>query len=290
MRYLFGAARYESEFSKSSASDRLRLHSKIIYRAPTLVPSLDFLEIKGKFSWLQPEEWLGAGNSSGGISCARFQQLQQMARILDVKLPKAFERFMTESALLRNFLWTTRSVLADAHGLTRLQEELFLKCPGDVDRGSGGIVLQICPRGRRVGYFLYLDPGKEKGHCVLKSQGNDGGILSKKLQRRRKKERKEVEKMGLKLAELDPDRTVMVATSYEEFLAILYFEYRLLGLRERLTLDRSHTKGLREYVENVYVKEELGKSAPEMVSRYSGEKDQSWLWRTVERFFPKGRD
>lgn len=317
MRERFGTPRYEAayEYLPPRLMRILALDEEYCYRAPDSQPERDFLEIKGNFTWLESTSTARHEARYRNLSESLWSDLFAVTENLGVELPRAYNRFMQNGALFGGVAEMSCTGQVYLNRNFGPSSNNLMVCPSDIDGGAGGYVIPIHIDGpRRLTSYLYLDPSNEKGHCVLTCGPLGIDDYDRKSSRgykewslKRRSDVRAAEKSGLTVASMNPQHTWLRATSYEDFLATLYFEGWLSnGDNLRHTRPTRRLSDLREYVTNVYIMDPLEKPLPSAAARRIRPEDgtnsplddrwkmrfedperkpsRSWIQRTLQKY------
>lgn len=130
---------------------------------PQRLSSLEYIELSGDLSWLQPRDHHCRCDPSPHIRMAEFEQsLRDQARRLSVIIPESYFILMRNPKLQCKVAHDMR--YAFEMGL----DPQLRKCPSYIDDGAGGYVIPLAHDWyANWTRSLYLDPGPNKAHCVL---------------------------------------------------------------------------------------------------------------------------
>jgi len=215
-------------------------------------PNLDYLDLNGDLSWLQPLDNTTAKEMEPhhhglAASNAQVDELIKDAERLNLALPDTFVRFIRDKDLQYRVPSCSAAYFFLGDG--------FRRCPPTIDKGAGGYIIRFLSDQQGCWYLsLYLDPSDQKGHCVLFSQEDPNHPSEGDEDERSTDEGVEMDtakEEGPKLAALQDNDAYMAGTSFEECLASMYFEERIQMLY-LLFSEVQLPPDLEEYVIGVY--------------------------------------
>ncbi|KAF4977864.1 hypothetical protein FZEAL_5708 [Fusarium zealandicum] len=253
----FGLPLFQSEMEDVSCEQAklLGFPSEHDISIPNKPPNLDYLNLNGDLSWLEPLDEKTArameryhrGPADGGTDL--LDKLVADAEKLGLVLPEGFIKFMSREEL------QYRIPSAQAAFFT-LGEDGLRKCPAAVDGGAGGYLIRIMADQQWCWTWnLYLYPGEGKGHAVCGSAVDANANLDQiaealsDCKETTRDEFDQAKNEGFPLAWTR--HLALTSFSFEEFLATTYYEEQIWYVRYD---DMELSQGLRKYIDNTYIK------------------------------------
>ncbi|KAF2788787.1 hypothetical protein K505DRAFT_328676 [Melanomma pulvis-pyrius CBS 109.77] len=272
---LYYASRYLDENSWTSRDDLK--NARALFRVPEsaeLLPkgsfdpmfALEYLDLNEDLHWLAPVDKKTDQNQEGHKTRSAMMQ-EELNEILvaaekaDVKLPASFVKLATNLELM-NRIPTGGSYFHIGGGLRRV--------PAAVDTAAGGYIVRLYCDQQGCGFWsLYIEAGEEGRNCVLGTSqdagqyqwgyglhDNDDEGWENFSATTEERERASIE--GLKMARMHVDDVSFEGLTFEQWLALIYFEswlsLSLGGGFGAEVEDGEALEPLREYVRHNYFK------------------------------------
>ncbi|CAI6089661.1 unnamed protein product [Clonostachys chloroleuca] len=196
-----------------------------------------WIDLDGSFSWLQSlekkiademEPHTGREGDRPVATKAQIESLVAKAEELGLKLPAGFEAFMADNRLHHRI----PSYSAWYFNLSKL-----VRCPSSVDNGGGGYIVRFY-WDQQACAFAYLYLSQSGHHCILMSMLD--------LYEEMELDEEEIEDGHDGNGDVDKDDILMVALTFEEYLAMVYYE-------ELLEFRAKPFTGLCKYVKHTYI-------------------------------------
>lgn len=242
------------ELSKPTAREALGISKDAKFRHPDWETISEFVEAVNcdePLSWLGPVDERTATEMQPHLWSYKLMDeevnyLKELCKHKGLTLPPGFLKFVTNKELMDRVPSTT----ANFFEISPLR-----KMPAALDCGAGGYLMRIYSDQLGCEYWdLYLDPGEDGAHCVLYNE-MDSGFAEEDINEDMyncvtEEEIKKAKEEGIIMAPVTHSDISPAGPSFEEWLALTYFEQWLCFVLE---FDSNATEALKEYVRNVRV-------------------------------------